>query len=410
MSADKTVNVENSGSVENSGQSSSSMSTGFLQNSAETRSGEASRRDFLQAAGVTAAAASMAPMFLHATDKAGVKNAVLGDGAFQYEVVSQDWGELPAHVQWGETHGVAVDEAGFVYISHRSSAPQPVDAIVVFDPQGSYVRSFGKEYHTGGHGLDIRKEGNEEFLYLCSTRVGIVTKTTLKGEIVWKKERLLETGKYDDPKAPYSPTNIAFAPDGGFYIGDGYGSHWMHQFDKDAKWVRTFGGFGSGLGQFQTPHGQWVDNRSGREPTLVVADRANFRLQYFSLNGEPLGFLSVGAGGNGTLTKDPTIQSPVSFPAHFDIRGDILLVPDLHSRVTLFDKNNRVLTHLGYDPEWTKQVLGPDDNKFPVRRDRALWKAGKFIHPHDACFDHAGNIFVVEWVLGGRVNFLKHVG
>lgn len=410
MSADKTVNVENSCSVENSGHSSSSMSTGFLQNSAETRSGEASRRDFLQAAGVTAAAASIAPMFLHATDKAGIKNAVLGDGAFQYEVVSQDWGELPAHVQWGETHGVAVDEAGFVYISHRSSAPQPVDAIVVFDPQGSYVRSFGKEYHTGGHGLDIRKEGNEEFLYLCSTRVGIVTKTTLKGEIVWKKERLLETGKYDDPKAPYSPTNIAFAPDGGFYIGDGYGSHWMHQFDKDAKWVRTFGGFGSGLGQFQTPHGQWVDNRSGREPTLVVADRANFRLQYFSLNGEPLGFLSVGAGGNGTLTKDPTIQSPVSFPAHFDIRGDILLVPDLHSRVTLFDKNNRVLTHLGYDPEWTKQVLGPDDNKFPVRRDRALWKAGKFIHPHDACFDHAGNIFVVEWVLGGRVNFLKHVG
>ncbi len=206
---------------------------------------EASRRDFLQAAGAVAAAASVGPMILHASDKAGSKTPVLGTGAFQYEVVSHNWGELPDHVQWGETHGVAVDESGLVYIAHRSNAPQPVDAIVVFDPNGKYVRSFGKEYHTGGHGVDIRKEGNEEFLYLCSTRTGLVTKTTLKGEIVWKKERLLETGKYDDPKTPYSPTNIAFAPDGGFYIGDGYGSHWIHQYDKDAKWIRTFGGFGA---------------------------------------------------------------------------------------------------------------------------------------------------------------------
>jgi len=371
---------------------------------------ETSRRGFLQAAGATAAVASVSPLILNAADKAGSKNPIMGEGAFQYEVISQNWGELPSHIPWGETHGVAVDQAGLVYITHRSNAPEPVDAVVVFDSLGKFVRSFGKEYHTGGHGIDIRKEGNEEFLYLCSTRVGIVTKTTLKGEIIWKKERLLETGKYDDPKTPYSPTNIAFSPDGGFYIGDGYGSHWIHHFDKDGRWVRTFGGFGSQPGQFQTPHGQWLDNRSGREPSLVVADRANARLQYMTLAGQHLGFLTQDADGKSGLTSDvTTLKSPVSFPAHFDIRGDVLLVPDLHSRVTLFDGSNRVITHLGYDPEWTRQVLGTDDNKFPVRRDRALWQPGKFIHPHDACFDHSGNLFVVEWVLGGRVNFLRHV-
>lgn len=365
-----------------------------------------SRRSFLQAA----AAVTVSPLILNATDKAGTRNAILGEGAYQYEVVSQAWGDLPDHVKWGETHGVAVDEAGFVYIAHRSNAPEPVDAIVVFDPQGKYVRSFGKQYHTGGHGIDIRKEGNQEFLYLCSTRVGLVTKTTLTGEIVWKKERLLETGKYDDPKTPYSPTNIAFGPDGGFYIGDGYGSHWIHQFDQDARWIRTFGGQGNQPGQFQTPHGQWLDNRPGREPALVVADRANFRLQYLTLDGRHLGFVTQDADGNPGLTSQTAFRSPVSFPAHFDIRGDVLLVPDLHSRVTLLDRNNKVLTHLGHDPEWTKQVLGDEASPFPVRRDRSLWKAGKFIHPHDACFDHAGNLYVVEWVLGGRVNFLRHVG
>ena len=265
---------------------------------AHQSSSETSRRGFLHTAGAVAAAASVSPLTLNASDKAGTKAPVLGTGAFQYEVVSHNWGEVPDHIQWGETHGVAVDEAGLVSITHRSTAPQPLDAVVVFDPSGKFVRSFGKEYHTGGHGIDIRKEGHEEFLYFCSTKTGLVTKTTLKGEIVWRKERLLETGKYDDPKTPYSPTNIAFAPDGGFYIGDGYGSHWIHQYDRDAKWVRTFGGNGSEPGQFKTPHGQWLDNRSGRQPSLVVADRANARLQYLTLDGKHIGFLTQDKDGN----------------------------------------------------------------------------------------------------------------
>jgi hypothetical protein len=185
-----------------------------------------------------------------------------------------------------------------------------------------------------------------------------------------------------------SPTNVAFAPDGGFYVGDGYGSHYIHQFDKDARWVRTWGGEGVEPGKMKTPHGLWLDNRPGREQSLVVADRANARLQYFTLDGKHLSFVNE-----------------VSFPAHFDIRGDVLLVPDLHARVTLFDKDNKVLTHLGYDPDWTKQVL----DGFKIRTQPDRWPAGKFIHPHDACFDKNGNIFVTEWVATGRVSFLRHV-
>jgi len=40
---------------------------------------------------------------------------------------------------------------------------------------------------------------------------------------------------------------------------------------------------------------------------------------------------------------------------------------------------------------------------------REKFVAGKFICPHSACFDHAGNIFVVEWVEVGRVTKLKKV-
>ena len=220
------------------------------------------------------------------------KNPVIGKGEHRYECF-HGWGEVPSSIHWFETHGVAVDKAGFIYIKHRAGDQKPKspdeaqDTIVVFDPEGKFVRSFGKEYHGGGHGIDIREENGQEFLYLsCMMPVNLVVKTDLKGEVVWIKEAPTEPHVYDKPGTPFSPTNVAFAPDGGFYVGDGYGSNYIHQYDKDAKWVRTFGGTGDGPGQFKTPHGLWLDNRPGREPQLVVADRANARLQYLTLDGQ----------------------------------------------------------------------------------------------------------------------------
>ncbi len=346
------------------------------------------RRDFLKSTGIAAAAVASTPLFLHATNKSGSRLPIVGEGEFTFEC-HHNWGELPETVHWGETHGVAIDEEGLIYVKHRNKAETPVDAIVVFDSAGKCVRSFGKEYHTGGHGIDIRKDGGEEFLYLSDVTHNFFAKSTKTGDQIWKKAAPPEAKVYEDPKNKYSPTNIAFGPDGGFYVADGYGSNYIHQYDKDNNWVRMWGGTGDAPGQMKTPHGIWLDNRPGREPTLIVADRANARMQYFSLTGEHLSFLTE-----------------VSFPAAIDIQGEIMLVPDLHARITLFDKDNKVITHLGYDPEWTKQVLA--DN-LKLRQNPDLFQAGKFVHPHDAAFDKDGNIYVAEWVPKGRVTFLKKV-
>jgi hypothetical protein len=347
------------------------------------------RRSFLKratAAGTATLMAGSGPLILGATDKGESKTPVIGDGAYRYEC-HHEWGQLPSHLQWQTTHGVTVDDEGLIYIKHQGhQGSAAMDTIVVFDPRGKFVRSFGKEYHPGGHGIDLRKEGGEQFLYLSDINHGLVAKTNLKGEPVWRKGVPQEPGVYKKG-TPYSPTNIAFGPDGGFYIGDGYGSNYIHQYDKDANWVRTWGGYGVDVGKMATPHGLWLDDRPGRKPALIVADRANARLQYFSLDGKHQGFVH-----------------DVLFPAHFDIRGDVLLVPDLHARVSLFDKDNEAIVHLGDDLAWRKEV-----KKFKIRMDPTTWKPGKFIHPHDACFDKDGNIFVVEWVHTGRVSLLRHV-
>ncbi len=111
-------------------------------------------------------------------------------------------------------------------------------------------------------------------------------------------------------------------------------------------------------------------------------------MQYFTLDGKFISFVN-----------------DLLFPAHFDIRDDVLLVPDLHARVSLFDKDNKPIVHLGDDSEWRKKVL----TGFKVRRQPEEWLPGKFVHPHDACFDRDGNIFVVEWVEPGRVTLLRRV-
>jgi hypothetical protein len=338
------------------------------------------RRTFLSAS----LAAGLAPAAITARDKSGTKNAIIGEGDHKYECF-HDWGNLPKGFKWETTHGVCVDGAGSIYIKQQGHGGQAKDTVLVFDPKGNFVRSFGKQYYPGGHGIDLRKEGGEEFLYLCDVHNRQVIKTNLKGEEVWKLCYPTEAHKYTRVKQ-FSPTNVAFAPDGGFYVADGYGSNFIHQYDKDVKWVRTWGGAGQQPGQMNTPHGIWLDNRPGLEPSLVVADRGNARLQYFTLDGKPFGFV-----------KD------VLFPAHFDIQGDVLMVPDLHARVSLFGKDNKAIVHLGDDPAWRKQAL----DGFKMRQTPEKCPAGKFIHPHDACFDKDGNIFVVEWVQTGRVSMLK---
>ena len=96
-------------------------------------------------------------------------------------------------------------------------------------------------------------------------------------------------------------------------------------------------------------------------------------------------------------------QDGFLFPADIDQQGDLLLVPDLHARITILDKDNDVIAQLGDDEAWRARVL---DKKENMRASPDKWQAGKFVHPHDACFDTDGNIYVVEWVKGGRVTKL----
>jgi hypothetical protein len=339
-----------------------------------------SRRNFLKQSGLAAAAFTAAP-YVIAQDKSGSRLPVIGTGDHQYEVI-HDWGELPAGHVYGNTHGVAVDAQGEIHIKHTVGKGAKIeDAVVVFDADGKFVRSWGKEYKGGAHGLHLSREGGEEFFYLCDPKRHLFAKTTLAGKELWRKWAPEQCNGYTMPDE-FNPTNIAIAPNGDFYVADGYGKSFIHQFDRDAKYIRTFGGKGSAAGQVSCPHGLMVDTR-GAKPILVVADRSNNRLQNFSLDGKHLGFVT----GN------------VLEPCHFHTRGKLMVVPDLHSRVTLLDENFNAVAQLGEGRGYK--------NLRTLTRDH--FTPGQFVAPHSAYFDQDGNIFVVEWVEVGRVTKLRKI-
>ena len=353
-----------------------------------------SRRKFITATAAGAAVVIAAPRIITAakTDKP----LIVGEGEHKFEVV-HDWPQLPEKFTWQTTHNVAVDKSGCLYVIHEGRANlKDHPSIFVFDPEGKYIRSFGNQFQGGGHGIEIREEGGQEFLYACAYQaLKTFAKMDLKGETVWQQYAPMESNVYvadEDTKRTavwgrdrFLPTNFAFLDDGGFLLVDGYGAYYVHRYDKNGKWQSCFGGVGKGEGKFNLPHGIWVDKRPGRTPSIVVCDRANHTLQCFSMDGKYLETLK----GYG-------------LPANVDTWKNLMVVPELHARVTLLNEKNEVVARLGDD---VARVTGKDGGK--IRGDKTQWQDGKFVHPHDACFGQDGSIFVAEWVGTGRISKLK---
>ena len=108
-----------------------------------------------------------------------------------------------------------------------------------------------------------------------------------------------------------------------------------------------------------------------------------------------------GTASVGSIARSVRKHIPMGAPRG-NRRAVEALVRSAVGRVTLIDRNNQVIEHLGDSnaPNWNN----------PMRnRPREEFIAGQFICPHGACFDRAGNIFVVEWVEVGRVTKLRKV-
>jgi DNA-binding beta-propeller fold protein YncE len=232
-----------------------------------------------------------------------------------YKAVA-DWPDLPAGWNFGEVAGVATGGSGRVLVFHRGPHP-----IMEFESGGKFVRAWGDGMiswspgpHTPGYGLlparppcdscgahSVRAdpEGN---IWIVDAGGHVVVKMNPRGRVV------MQLGRKGAPGAGhgnfYLPTDVAFAPNGDFYVTDGYGNSRVVKFSHDGRYLLEWGTKGSGPGEFLLPHAVVID-AGGR---VYVSDRENRRIEIFDSNGKFLTqWANIGGFSGLAITKDQRI-------------------------------------------------------------------------------------------------------
>lgn len=306
----------------------------------------------------------------------------IGSGQNTYEWI-EDWArvpETPSHGQNGRTHAAVVTEAGQVVVFCQADP-----AVLVFDGKGALKRAWGDRF-LGAHGMTLVKEGDQEYLWLTDQTSAEVVKTTLQGETVMNLTLPPDLPAYREGR--FSPTWVAvneerFGGNGDIWVTDGYGRNHIHRYDRSGQYLGSINGAEGQAGEFRCPHGIWVDTRKGA-PELYIADRGNRRVQVYDLEGRYKRVF-----GSDFLT------SPCGFVTH----GEQMFVPELRARLTVLDRDDRPIGYLGENEDVCDVAGWPNHSK-------ELIQPGKFNSPHGMAAAPNGDLYVVEWIIGGRITKL----
>lgn len=220
--------------------------------------------------------------------------------------------KMPAGRTWGSTSAVGVDKDGkSIWVGERCGANtclgSNLDPILKFDAKGKLLKAFGAGTMIFPHGLYVDAEGNVWVTDGQDNRPrrarGAPPNSPLPpdppvivGHQVYKYSpdgKLLMTlgkkGGGRDADYFYQPNAVFVAPNGAIFVSEGHSSTEgstgrVLKFDKDGKFLRSWGRFGKDTGEFDQPHALAMDSK-GR---LFVADRGNNRIQIFDQDGNYL--------------------------------------------------------------------------------------------------------------------------
>jgi hypothetical protein len=296
--------------------------------------------------------------------------------------------------------------------------------LVAFDTDG-HVRRVVETELTEGHGITLVREGDDDYLWVsdpgfvfscgaddgdpnweplfgkgvhCETRAPRVVKMSLDGQIhaelaIPVQNPAIPAG----PMGPYCPCGCAvdeerFGGTGDIWVADGYGSGVVHRYDRHGDHLSTLTGEEAGQ-RLACPHAVFIDRRR-QTPQLYIADRVNTRVLVYDLDGQ-----YVRSFGEQFLNS----------PSDFVQWGDLLVIAELYQRLAVLGPDDELLGYLGVDPDpaaphgWETRPGWPnaltDDGRTAITQ---LSRDVSFNSPHAVTADADGNLYVSEWLLGGR--------
>jgi hypothetical protein len=224
----------------------------------------------------------------------------------------------------------------------------------------------------GPHKIKMSPYDPEKHVWIIDDQLHMIYKFTYDGKLVFslgtKGQRGRDAGKLFD-----RPTDIAWLPDGTFFISDGYGGVRVAKFDKDGKFLMDWGKAPAdpknpGPNEWNTVHSIAIS----KDRRLYVVDRGHRRMQVFDENGKFLEMWTTGVN-----------SSPYY---HFITTDQNIWVGDGGTnRILKYDLNGHYLYGWG---NGGGQVGGI--------------RPGQFSGPHQLTTDQDGNLYTAE-VFAGRV-------
>lgn len=284
--------------------------------------------------------------------------------------------------------------------------------ILVFSPQGHLTDSWIGNFKDA-HGITISIENGDEIIWIADngskrhidhsyayapgaeTMSGRVFKTAFGGK------ELLELPYPSHPayqKIRYAPTSVAindesWGGNGDVWVADGYGASLVHRYSRTGKYLATIDG-STGAGLFKCPHGIAI-NRKAENTELYVADRANARVQVFDLDGQ-----YKRSFGSDFLTSPSAFAFLENSVVIAELKARLVIVNDEDEFVTQLFPNENVLDN----PGWPNEKAA--DGRLSRPTDLL---PNHFNSPHGLTVDNSGNIYVAEWLIGGRITKLERI-
>ncbi len=267
----------------------------------------------------------------------------LGVGNYQYESV-EPWPKIDIP---GIVSDVATDSQDRVYLPVRTSQrfDDNAGAIMVFDRDGTHLKTFGQDKLHTPHGLWITPE---DALYLTDTFDHCVRTYSTSGD---PRMVLGVPGEPGPGGCPFNRPTLAFPSpvSDDLFVSDGYRQNRVHRFSPSgadpsaagqySRWKRgwehtdlemtaSWGGgdlnyhddsswgstenHGTGPGEFLLPHGVVVD----RNERVYVMDRSNGRIQIFDRDGVYLAEWATPSPNQGFIDDNDVMHVPGSGGIH----------------------------------------------------------------------------------------------
>lgn len=303
--------------------------------------------------------------------------AVLGQGKYQWRVVP-GWGVLDAETPVKDCHGMIQTKDGCIFLLTNETK----NNVIIYDRAGKLLGKWGTEY-PGAHGFTLLVEDGKEYFYITDHDRHQFYKTTLEGQVLRTWDYPEKSGKYKNA-GEFKPTHVALAPDGGFFVVDGYGKSWCHRYDAKGEYVKSFGGNDPNGANLVCAHGAWVDTRDSKN-LLWITSRTEGKLKRYTLDGALVDIIDLPGGA-------PNFIVPF---------GDHTVIPHLRGNQHVKDQpGNGLLSIL--DPE--RKVISNLAAPAPVYTDGKLAPLGAdtkvFTNPHGILIDDQQSIYVAQWNSG----------